>query len=1145
MTNFRDPLMNHLPLGYALVRVIFDESNQAQNIVYENVNYAYESITGINRKNLVGLSIKSDNFSINTEIDNWITFLGEVCKTGITHEVLRFIRHANKYFRVIAYSPQKDYCALIFVDIALSPNLPDISRNFFSMSTHQSDYQKITDTLLKETHAKFAMLNLLNPSVCEMTSIALSGNPQHIKKAERIIGFKIIGKKWPVSDDFYQKTPQKLFYIFSSMNTLTHNVVPKKSISYIIQRFSLGKIVLLLIVHDGKCLANIILVLPKKAPPPDPAMLEEWSRKIAHKLKKMNNTFDAAIPVANIINHQHTQTQDLTSKTRSFEPTSPPTLIRTIVNLLSVITNTISPPTDVHISEIINEVLALIAPQADCDVAFIFQKLDSDQGVSLTHHWIKNTITLNENILKDFRFSDVFVESVQALFRAHSHYLTKKDFPPQDSEIRRLESLTKSAREHISFQLFYDETFLGFITFINPNQTLIDNAGELSLFSLFAKMITHTLMSQKRYASTQFNKSTTLNQLRQQPAFLTEMNHELRAPLEGIASAIYLIKTMSLSDEQSHYLDVANLSLESLKEIVTNYMDLDQLETEHIQLKPESIDLEQEIVKIVRIQSLLAQEKNLDLNFRFDYSIPSRMVIDSLRLKQIIMNLLNNAIKYTDTGGISLSVDLIETHDDIYRIRFTFEDTGVGIAKQDMDHITSKYFQVESASIHQQIGSGLGLAITSELIKLLGGSLQFHSELNQGSVFLFTLNIPKSSFQPKIALPADCSCLLITNKGEQDRLYPMLAQESLSLHTISVDEGEVARCLAQHNYHSIVLRKGNHEEILRTLIRLKGNISDTPYRIIICNPHQDRVHTDLYRDSRIDAILEKYATRNEVLEAMMPQGHDNLHPKNDASTPRNIGKDTVLLVEDNILNNKAMSIMIERYGLHVDKALNGFEAVEMARTKNYDLILMDIQMPKFSGVDASLKIRRINAHYAQIPIIAITAHNFDKDQDILKAARMNDVLVKPIDKTDLYRIISQHLPTTPALPRNSTSEIVPSDIKVFSEIEFFERIDMSVALAKELIDIFFKEYPMDLKKIKSALLRKDTTDLYQALHNFKGSCVFLSAHRLVWIINQIIDNIYHEPQEYFIKKHIEALETEVTTFVNTLKNYQLRIAHQA
>jgi hypothetical protein len=206
--------MNHLPLGYALVRVIFDESNQAQNIVYENVNYAYESITGINRKNLVGLSIKSDNFSINTEIDNWITFLGEVCKTGITHEVLRFIRHANKYFRVIAYSPQKDYCALIFVDIALSPNLPDISRNFFSMSTHQSDYQKITDTLLKETHAKFAMLNLLNPSVCEMTSIALSGNPQHIKKAERIIGFKIIGKNGQLVTIFTRRHPKNCF-IFS------------------------------------------------------------------------------------------------------------------------------------------------------------------------------------------------------------------------------------------------------------------------------------------------------------------------------------------------------------------------------------------------------------------------------------------------------------------------------------------------------------------------------------------------------------------------------------------------------------------------------------------------------------------------------------------------------------------------------------------------------------------------------------------------------------------------------------------------------------------------------------------------------------------------------------------------------------------
>ncbi|MDD5293606.1 MAG: hypothetical protein PHW40_04770, partial [Candidatus Izemoplasmatales bacterium] len=409
--------MNHLPLGYALVRVIFDESNQAQNIVYENVNYAYESITGINRKHLIGILMKSDNFGINTEIDSWISFLGEVCKTGKTHEVLHFIRQANKYFRVIAYSPQKDYCALIYVDIALSPNLPDISRNFFSMSTHQSDYQKITDTLLKESHAKFAMLNLLNPNICDMTSIALSGNPQHIKKVERIIGFKIIGKKWPVNNDFYQKTSQKLFYIFSSMNTLTHNVVPKKSISYIIQRFSLGKIVLLLIVHDGKCLANIILVLPKKAPPPDPTMLEECSRKIAHKLKKMNNTFDAAIPVANIINHQHTRGPDDIDNGGSTEPTSHSTLIRTIVNLLSVMTNTISPPTDDHISGIIHEVLALIAPQADCDVAFIFQKNDPDQGVSLTHHWIKDSITLNEDSLKGFRFSEAFVESVQALFR--------------------------------------------------------------------------------------------------------------------------------------------------------------------------------------------------------------------------------------------------------------------------------------------------------------------------------------------------------------------------------------------------------------------------------------------------------------------------------------------------------------------------------------------------------------------------------------------------------------------------------------------------------------------------------------------------------------------------------------------------------
>ncbi|MDD3957548.1 MAG: response regulator [Candidatus Izemoplasmatales bacterium] len=1145
MTKFRDPLMNHMPLGYALIRVIFDESNQAQNIVYEDVNHAYESITGIKSQNLIGISLKSNAFDYQTEIDNWITFLGEVCKTGKTHEVLRFIRHANKYYRVIAYSPQKDYCALVFVDIALSPNLSDISRNFFSMSTHQSDYQKITDTLLKETRAKFAILNLLNPSICEMTSIALSGNIQQIKKAERIIGFKIIGKKWPVKDDFYIKTPQKLVYVFSTMNTLTHHVVPKKSMSFILERFSLGNTVLLLIVHDGKCLANIILVYPKKAPPPDQAMLEDVSKKIAHALKKMNHSFDAAIPVANIINHQHTLDQGQIDKVVSHATASRPTLIRTMVNLLSVMTNTLSPPTDLHISEMINEVPALIATQADCDVAFIFQKRVANQGVSLTYHWIKDATSLNENNIKDFHFSEAFVASVQAMFREHSHYLMKKDFSPQDSEIKRLESLTKNTRNHISFQLYFDETFLGFITFINPNQALIDNAGELSLFSLFAKIITHALMSQKLNASTQVSAPTTLNQLRQKPGFLTEMNHELRAPLEGIASAIYLIKTMSLTDEQSHYLDVANLSLESLKEIVTNYMDLDHLETERIQLKPESIDLEQEIVKVVRIQSLLAQEKNLDLNFHYDYSIPSRMDIDSLRLKQIIMNLLNNAIKYTEKGGVSLSVDLLETHNDMYTIRFSFEDTGIGITKQDLDHVTAKYFQVDSVSVHQQIGSGLGLTITSELIKLLGGSLQFHSKLDQGSVFLFTLDIPKSSIQPALALTGNSRCLLITNKGDQDRLYSMLVQASLPVQTTSVDELEVARRLTEHHYHSIILRKGNHEEILRTLIRLKKNTTDTPYRIIISNPHQDRVHTDLYRDSRIDAILEKYATRSEVLEAMMPRGHDNLHPKDDVPTHRTIENSTVLLVEDNLLNNKAMSIMIERYGLHVDKALNGFDALEMAKTKNYDLVLMDIQMPKLSGVDATMKIRRINAHYAQVPIIAITAYNYDKDLDLLKAARMSDVLVKPIDKTDLYRIISQHLPQTPSMPLNETSDIVPSDIKVFSEIEFFERIDMSVSLANELIDIFFKEYPMDLKKIKSALLRKDNSDLYASLHNFKGSCVFLSAHRLVWIINQIIDNVYHEPQEHFIKTHIEALETEITTFVNALKNYQLRILHQA
>jgi len=586
---------------------------------------------------------------------------------------------------------------------------------------------------------------------------------------------------------------------------------------------------------------------------------------------------------------------------------------------------------------------------------------------------------------------------------------------------------------------------------------LIDQRGYGGDVVSLALNITSTVRSEAQLRAAR-ERAEAAN--RAKSAFLANMSHEIRTPMNGVVGMAELLSDTNLNEEQRLYASTIRNSGEALLVIINDVLDYSKIEADKLVLHPEPFDLERCVHEVVMLLQPSARDKDIAMLLDYDLFFPTHFVGDPGRIRQVLTNIVGNAVKFTNDGHVLIRVTGVPGVDGgESAIHISVEDTGIGIPAQKVDHIFGEFNQVDDERNREFEGTGLGLAITRRLVEMMGGAVWVDSEVGKGSCFGFRIPLPMADGPepgPPV-LPEQLKHVLIVDDLTVNREILEKQMAQLGVRTTSCSSGADALSLLSPEI-DLVLSDHNMPDMdgleLVEAMR-KGEWKDTPFLLLSSNPSY--AQNDPARDL-VQGILQKPIPRNELFARLreLGAGSETAPGKNNTSPPQEKKADTgaadsrpseiapggvangttadsgqpspqtengrsmrILAAEDNRTNQLVFSKMTKGLGIDLKFANNGLEAVEAYQTYQPDLIFMDISMPKMDGKDATREIRKIEATTGRhIPIIAVTAHAMNGDSAEILAAGLDHYLTKPLRKNTIQDWISKYHPqdADPLLP---------------------------------------------------------------------------------------------------------------------------------
>ncbi|MEN4045683.1 FIST N-terminal domain-containing protein [Sulfurimonas sp. NWX367] len=621
-----------------------------------------------------------------------------------------------------------------------------------------------------------------------------------------------------------------------------------------------------------------------------------------------------------------------------------------------------------------------------------------------------------------------------------------------------------------------------------------------------------------------FNDITELEQAKEkaqraeaaQAMFLANMSHEIRTPMNGILGFGELLQNTQLSDTQKKYVDIINSSTQTLLNIINDILDSSKIANNKITLEHIEINPYVEFNTTYELLKSLAEKKSLLYLHKFDTKMFECIISDPTRLRQIITNLLSNAIKFTpENGEVLFQTEVIKTNNDFQTIRFSVHDTGIGIPKEKLQTIFKPFSQADDSTTRKFGGTGLGLTISADLVKLFGGKLEVESQEGKGTTFFFDLEFKKCTGMPTLKkLLADYELILIEDNHEF--VIQKIAQTLDSFHlnyTRLPKEDDFTKKLSQNT-------------ILLTLDTTVGMQARDllPREQIICisdtcnNEHLDCV--DLTFDESFSSNLYNF-----LLSKM--QNHAAMHKENEQTITQTL---KILVAEDYDINRMLIESLLNKHpNISYEFANDGEEAVQKATASPYDMIFMDVNMPKMNGIDATKKIRQKLKHH--IPIIALTANALDGDKERFLAAGMDDYIAKPIQIKELQRVITRYAPA-----QSIHTDDKPGDFNFNALLkEIKERLELDDAIIIKLLSAFTKNFRSALEELETAFETNDTQTILHLAHKLKGSSATLALDEIADMMGEIEKDIANNISISYNDK-IKTLNTYTNLLEDGLKD---------